>query len=101
MVEEDMVTFGFNKTNLRKFEPHWFKSNMVNQINSCHKKSKGINQNKAVHPHHILLSKEERKNVGDVVGFVEKTIALIHFKSPPPTLTLVNYVSILKFMGTM
>jgi hypothetical protein len=74
---------------------------MVNQINSCHKSPRGINQNKAMHPHHILLSKEERENVGDVVGFVEKKIALIHLKSSPPTLTLVNYVPVLKFMGTM
>jgi len=74
---------------------------MVNQINSCHRNPRWINQNKATHPHHILLSNEERKNVGDVVGFVEKRIALIHPKSPPPTLTLVDYVPILKFMGTM
>jgi hypothetical protein len=67
---------------------------MVNQIKSCNKTPRGINQNKVVHPHHILLSKEERKNVRDVVGFVEKTIAQIHLKSPPPTLTLVNYVPI-------
>jgi hypothetical protein len=101
MVEEDVVTFGFNKDNLRNFQPRWIKSHTVNQINSCHKSPQGINQNKVVHPHHILLNKEERKNVGDVVGSVEKRIALIHLKSPPPTLTLVNYVPILKFMGMM
>jgi hypothetical protein len=54
-----------------------------------------------VYPHHILLSKEERKNVGDVMGFVEKKITLIHLKSPPPTLTLINFVPILKFMGML
>jgi hypothetical protein len=74
---------------------------MVNQINSCHKSPRGINQNKIVHPHDILLSKEERENVGDVVGFVEKKIVLIHLKSPPPILTLVNYVPIFKFTGKM
>jgi hypothetical protein len=35
------------------------------------------------------------------VGFGEKMIALIHLKSPPPTLTLVNYVPIIKFMDTI
>jgi hypothetical protein len=40
------------------------------------------------------------QNVGDVMGLVKKKIALIHFNSPFPTLTLTNHVPILKFMGT-
>jgi hypothetical protein len=45
-----------------------------------------------------LLSKEEKKNVGDV-GFIERMIALIHLKPPPPTINLTNHVPIIKFMG--
>jgi hypothetical protein len=48
--------------------------------------------------HHIPLNKE-RKNVGDMVGFIERRIALIQFKPPPPTLA--NQVPIIKFMGMM
>jgi hypothetical protein len=53
-----------------------------------------------VHLHHILLSREEKKNVGDV-GFIKRTIALIHLKPPLPTLNLTNHVPIIKFMGMM
>jgi hypothetical protein len=51
-----------------------------------------------VHPHHILLNREEKKNVGDVVGFIERMIALIHLK---PTLNFTNNVPIIKFMAMM
>jgi hypothetical protein len=53
------------------------------------------------HPHHILLNREEKKNVADVVGFIKSMIALIHLKPPPPTLNLTNHVPIIKFMGMM
>jgi hypothetical protein len=33
-------------------------------------KSKGDKPKKVMHPHHILQRKDERKNVGDVVGFI-------------------------------
>jgi hypothetical protein len=54
-----------------------------------------------VHHHHILSSREEKKNVGDVVGFIERVIVLIHLKPPPPTLNLTNHVPIIKFMVMM
>jgi hypothetical protein len=31
-------------------------------------------------PHYILLNKEEKTNVGNVVGFIRRDIALIHLK---------------------
>jgi hypothetical protein len=35
------------------------------------------------------------------MGFIGKKITLIKFKPPPPTLTLTNHVSIVKFVGMM
>lgn len=51
--------------------------------------------------YHILLNKGERKNVGNMMGFIKKRITLIHPKSLLLTLTLTNHVPILKFMGIM
>jgi hypothetical protein len=51
--------------------------------------------------HHIPLNKEGRENVGDVVGFTIRKIALIHFKLTTPTLILTNHVSIIMCMGMM
>jgi len=67
---------------------------MANEIKLGHKRPMGPKQNEMVHPRHISLSKEERENVGDLVGF-------IHLKPPPQTLTQMNHVSIVTFMGMM
>jgi hypothetical protein len=54
-----------------------------------------------VFPHHIPLNKKGRENVGYVVGFTIRKIALIHLKLPPPTLILANHVPIIMCMGMM
>jgi hypothetical protein len=51
--------------------------------------------------HHILLNRGERKNVGDLVGLIEKKIALIFFKPLPPTLIPTNLVISTWFMILM
>ncbi len=51
--------------------------------------------------HHILRNKRERINVEDVVSLVGRRIVLILFKPLPPTLTIVNFVFIARFMVMM
>lgn len=49
-------------------------------------------------PHHILLNKGERTSIRNVVGLIKRKIALIFFKSSPPTLTPTKLVFIIRFM---
>ncbi len=78
-----------------------FHGHMTNQIKVCHKRPRGPNWNKMVFFHHTPLNKEGWENVGDVVGFTIRKIALIRLKLPPPTLILVNHVPIIICMGMM
>ncbi len=57
--------------------------------------------NHVMPPHYILLNKEEKTNVGNVVGFIKRDIVLVHLKPWPPTLTLINHVPIAIHMSTM
>jgi hypothetical protein len=43
---------------------------MANEIKLSHKRPMGPKWNEVVHPHHISLNKEERENVGDLVGLI-------------------------------
>jgi hypothetical protein len=74
---------------------------MPNQIKPCHKILKGSNRNKVVYFHHILQIKVEKTSGRGVLGFIRKMFSLIHFKPPPPTLTLVYHIPIVNLMGMM
>ncbi len=85
MVEEWMVTLGFNNENPKNTSMyHRFNNLMASPISPCYKRSKGPSWNNMV-SHRILLSKGERTSVGDVVGFIGKILIL--FRSLSPTLT--------------
>ncbi len=45
-----------------------------------------------------MQNKGERRNVGDVVGFITRRIVLIHLGLPPTIPTLTNLVFIARFM---
>jgi hypothetical protein len=49
-------------------------------------------------PHHILQNKGEKKNVGDVVGFMARKIVLIFLGLPPTISTLANHVLITRII---
>jgi len=52
-----------------------------------------------LNPHHILLNKGHKTNVGGVVGFHWKKILLIHHMPLPPTLILTQCQNV-AFMTT-
>ncbi len=100
MVEEWVVTLGFNKENPR------------NSLTPLGHQSK-VNQPRLDHPRprgpigfswwfHILFNeaKGEKTNVGGVMDFVKKSV-LIHRKPQPPTQILANHAPIAMHMGMM
>ncbi len=62
-------------------------------------KTKGLNKNQVVPPHHILLNMEEKTTIGSLVCDIKNEIALIHFKPQVPTLTLAKRVPIVIHIG--
>ncbi len=63
-----------------------------------HKRPKGLDRILKVVPHHILQNKGEKKNVGDVVGFMARKIVLIFLGLPPTISTLANHVLITRII---
>jgi hypothetical protein len=74
---------------------------MANHIKLWHKRPRGPNSNKVVHPCHIPLNKAKKTNVGGVTGLIKKMIVLTHLKLTLAMLTLTNHVLIIKFIGMM
>jgi hypothetical protein len=100
MVKKCAMILDFSKDKSQSFQHHQFNSPMANQIESHYKISRWPNQNKVVHLHHIPLNNKEWTKCWRCDGPSKKRIALIHFNSPFPTLSLTNHVPAIKCMGT-
>jgi hypothetical protein len=71
---------------------------VVDLLKLHHKRPRGLNKNLEVVLHHILWKKGERRNGGDVVGFIKRGIILIHLGLPPTIPTLADLMFITRFM---
>ncbi len=100
MVEKIVVIIRFNKGNPKNSSTPSSQQQHGEPNKVVPQKAKGVKLEQC-DASSYSIKQGRKKNVGNVMGFIGRKFALIHFKLPHPTLTPTNYVPIVEFMGLM